>query len=110
MEEKVASVAASALMSLPCGNHISTANPSSSILRTRSSNGRSRKTISAQTASGNAGSGDGARFSGLLIISRPPQDAPAALHGLDGGQRDLKSTSGVLTGAIRARPVVDTLD
>src|SRR5215216_3601658 len=77
MEEKVAPVAASVLMSLPCGNHISTAKPSSSILRTRSSNGRSRKTISAQTASGDAGSGDGARFSGLLIISRPPQDVPA---------------------------------
>src|SRR3712207_3371554 len=72
MEEKVAPVAASALMSLPCENHISTAKPSSSILRTRSSNGRSRNIISAQTASGNAGSGDGARFSGLLIVSRRP--------------------------------------
>src|SRR5215218_185884 len=70
MEEKVAPVALSALMSLPCENHISTAKPSSSIRCTRSSNGRSRNTISAQTASGNS----------WLIVFQPSSSVELDLH------------------------------
>src|SRR3712207_9244825 len=37
-------------------------------------------------------------------------DRSSRLHGLDGGQRDRKSGSGVLAGALRAGPVADAAD
>src|SRR5215213_1318114 len=110
MDANVAPVATSASTSFSRQSQISTAKPRSSILRTRSLNGKSRNTISAHTASSNS-SPRADPCSGTALINPPVRrGAPAGLHRPDGGQCGCQRLPGVLAGALRACPVADAVD
>ena len=88
----------SASMSCQVQSQISTWKPSSSIRRTRSTIGRSRKTISAQTARVKPGH----RTHSHRAHQVDP-DGRVLLHGRDAGQRDGEGAAGIATGDVRRR-------